>query len=155
MTKQGLGTQLRHLIELMDGAVARSYEHIGLNYRPRYTPIVKTLIDLQECTISELADHAGITQPAATQTIKLMQKADLITLCVSPEDNRQRLVKLSSYGKSIIPQLESCWCATNAAAQGLDKELGFDFSRQLDKVIHALSKRSFDERINDARNTNL
>lgn len=152
--KQGLGTQLRHLIELMDGAVAQSYEDIGLNYRPRYTPIVKALIDLEECTISELADHAGITQPAATQTIKLMVKADLINLSVSPQDSRQRLVTLSSYGKSIVPQLQSCWKATNQAAKQLEKELGFVLSEQLGLVINALSKKSFEERIREARKAN-
>ena len=35
--KQGLGTQLRHLIELLDGAVQQAYVDAGLNYRPRYS----------------------------------------------------------------------------------------------------------------------
>ncbi len=152
--KQGLGTQLRHLIELLDGAVASSYEEVGLNYRPRYTPIVKALIDLKECTISELAQHAGITQPAATQTIKLMVKSDLVTLSVSPTDNRQRLVTLSTYGESIIPQLKSCWNATENAAKSLEKDLGFDLSRQLEKTIDALEHCPFEERIRKARLSN-
>ena len=32
--KQGLGTQLRHLIELLDGAVQQAYADAGLDYRP-------------------------------------------------------------------------------------------------------------------------
>ena len=36
--KSTQGTQLRHLIELLDGAVGAAYEAAGLDYRPRYTP---------------------------------------------------------------------------------------------------------------------
>ena len=40
--KQGLGTQLRYLIEVLDGDVAQTYADAGLDYRPRYTPLTWT-----------------------------------------------------------------------------------------------------------------
>ena len=72
--KQGLGTQLRHLIELLDGAVEASYVEAGLNYRPRYTPVMRALAANEALTIGEIAAQAGITQPAATQTVAVMVK---------------------------------------------------------------------------------
>jgi len=65
--KQGLGTQLRHLIELLDGAVQQAYVDAGLDYRPRYTPVMRVLAQQQSATIGQLAELAGITQPAVTQ----------------------------------------------------------------------------------------
>ena len=41
--KPGLGTQLRHLIELLDGDVAQTYANAGLDYRPRFTPVMRVL----------------------------------------------------------------------------------------------------------------
>ncbi|WP_196140756.1 MarR family winged helix-turn-helix transcriptional regulator [Aliikangiella sp. G2MR2-5] len=149
--QRGLGTQLRHIIELLDGAVTQSYVAIGLEYRPRYTPIMKALIRLESCTVNELANYAGITQPAATQTVKLMLKDQLITTNKDEKDNRKIIIKLSPQGLKIIPELERCWQATKKAEASLNLELGFDFGENLSHVISALSNRSFAERIEQAK----
>lgn len=153
--KAGLGTQLRHIIELLDGAVAASYDKAGLNYRPRFTPIVRALITLESCTINEIAKHAGITQPAATQTIKLMLKADLIVTKSNDKDGRQKLIELSEHGRNMLPQLESCWTATKAAGKSLDEDLGYSLKEVLEQVTEVLEQRSFAERIERARQSQL
>ena len=149
--KVGLGTQLRHIIELLDGAVAESYKNAGIDYRPRYTPVMKSLMILGTCTINELATNAGITQPAATQTVKLMMKADLILVTANEEDGRQKLIQLSAHGKSLLPTLQQCWQATNSAALSLDEELGVSFSEVLSDVIAALDKKPFLTRIEESK----
>lgn len=149
---QSLGTQLRHLIELLDKAVAQSYDNLSLNYRPRYTPVFRALIELGTCTINDIATYAGITQPAATQTIKLMQQDNLIEVNKGNEDSRQRLISISSYGQSILPLIKICWASTNSAASSLDEDLGYSLSHVLSEVIEALSKKSFEERIAEANN---
>lgn len=62
--KRGLGTQLRHLTELLDGAVAETYRRDGLNYRPRYFPVMRALMTRGSLSVTEIAVTAGITQPA-------------------------------------------------------------------------------------------
>lgn len=148
--KQGLGTQLRHLIELLDSDVAQQYKDAGLDYRPRYTPIMRTLKLLGTATIGQIAESAGITQPAATQTIGLMKKDGLVT--VEPgADGRQRLVGLSAQGKALLPELESCWAATTAAADALDAQLATPLSKCLGEAIAALEAEPFLARIRQAR----
>ena len=147
---RGLGTQLRHIIALLDGAVADSYDEIGLNYRPRFTPVMKALIELETCTINQLADYAEITQPAATQTVKLMASADLIKITKNKQDSRERLIELTKTGQSIIPQLENRWKITLGAAASLDEDLGFSFSEALSKVTEALNNKSFARRIEES-----
>ena len=148
--RQGLGTQLRHLIDLLDGDVAQQYKDIGLDYRPRYTPIVRALMVLGTASIGQIADAAGITQPAATQTVNLMKHDGLVD--VKPgADGRQRLVGLSEQGRSLLPALEACWAATQAAAEGLDAQLATPLSRVLNEAILALEEKSFQARISEAR----
>jgi DNA-binding MarR family transcriptional regulator len=148
--KQGLGTQLRHLIELLDGDVAQQYKDAGLDYRPRYTPIMRALRELEIASIGQIAEAAGITQPAATQTVGLMKKDGLVT--VEPgEDGRQRLVRLSAHGKTVLPALESCWAATKAAADDLDAQLASPLSACLSEAIAALETKPFLARIREAR----
>lgn len=148
---RGLGTQLRHLIELLDGAVGRAYEEEGLTYRPRYTPLVRTLMQHEPMTIGQLAEAAGLTQPATTQTLALMLKEGLVLSEPGPVDGRQRWIRLSPSGRALLPRLQSCWKATASAAASLDAELPTPLSEVLDRAIQALEKKSFDERISAAR----
>ncbi|MET0982167.1 MAG: MarR family transcriptional regulator [Telluria sp.] len=148
--KQGLGTQLRHLIDLLDGDVAQQYKDAGLAYRPRYTPVMRALQGLESASIGQIAEAAGITQPAATQTVGLMKKEGLVT--VEPgADGRQRLVRLSPQGRELLPALEACWAATKAAADDLDAQLATPLSSCLAEAIAALQAKPFGVRIREAR----
>lgn len=149
--KQGLGTQLRHLIELLDGAVEAAYVEAGLNYRPRYTPVMRALVAHEPLTIGDIAARARITQPAATQTVALMIKEGLLVSEPGVQDARQKLIRLSDAGRAMLPALERCWQATAAAAASLDAELPTPLSEALANAIEALGRRSFGERIRSAR----
>ena len=150
--KQGLGTQLRHLIELLDGAVAAAYAEEGIDYRPRYTPVMRVLAN-GACCVGEIAATAGITQPAATQTVALMLKHELVTTAPSPTDARQKIVRLSARGQALLPRLQRCWSATAAAAASLDADLPHPLSATLAQAIAALEQRPFGARIRAARAT--
>jgi DNA-binding MarR family transcriptional regulator len=148
--KQGLGTQLRHLLELLDGAVQQAYLDAGLDYRPRYTPVMRVFVQQRSATVGEIAEQAGITQPAATQTVALMKKEGLLLVAASGEDGRQRVVSLSPQGEALLPQLQACWQATKRAADSLDAELEFPLSACLAQAIAVLGERSFGDRIRAA-----
>lgn len=149
--KRTLGTQLRHLIELLDGAVTRSYEQIGLNYRPRYTPIMRILINQQSCTIGDIAALAKLTQPAATQTIALMLKDGIVRADSGEKDGRKKVISLTEHGLEMIPALQQCWNATAQAAQSIEDELPHSLTHTLELAIKALENKSFDLRIEEAR----
>jgi len=150
--KQGLGTQLRHLIELLDGAVEASYAEADLpDYRPRFTPVMRVLSTRQQVTIGDIAEVAGITQPAATQTVALMQKKGLLLIEPGPHDGRQRIVSLSEKGLALLPRVQACWRATKMAADSLDAELDTPLSQCLAQAIEVLNSRPFGERIRAAR----
>jgi DNA-binding MarR family transcriptional regulator len=147
--KATLGTQLRHLIELLDGAVGNAYEEAGLTYRPRYTPVMRSLMAKEPATIGFIAEAAGITQPAATQTIALMLKDELVTV-EAGADARQKMIRLSECGRALVPALQRCWQATALAAQSLEADLPHSLTGVLASAIEALESKPFGERIRDA-----
>lgn len=149
--KPGLGTQLRHLIELLDGAVGQAYTAAGLDYRPRYTPVMRALIDHEPSTIGQIAEVAGLTQPAATQTIALMVKEGLVTVASSAADGRQRMISLSDQGRAMLPRLQAFWQATAGAADSLDADLPTPLSLTLQHALAALERKPFAQRIDEAR----
>ena len=145
------GTQLRHLIELLDGAVGAAYEEAGLDYRPRYTPVMRSLMSHEPATIGSIAEAAGITQPAATQTIALMVKDGLVSIKPGPSDARQKMISLTQKGRELIPQLKQCWQATASASASLEADLPFPLGEVLDSAIQALAAKPFGARIREAR----
>lgn len=145
------GTQLRHLIELLDGAVGDAYDAAGLNYRPRYTPVMRSLMAKEPATIGFIAEAAGITQPAATQTVALMIKDGIVSVEASPTDARQKMIRLTQQGRDLIPQLKLCWQATAIASASLEADLPYSLTEVLDSAIRALAAKPLGERIREAR----
>jgi DNA-binding MarR family transcriptional regulator len=144
-----LGTLLRHVLELLDGAVEEAYRRSGLAYRPRYTPVVRALLALGPSAIRALAGHAGMTHSAVSQTVSQMKRDGLVELRPG-EDARERIVALTPAAQAMVPELERRWAATNAAARALDAELSVPLSRVLAETIERLQERSFAERIERA-----
>lgn len=151
MPRSRLGTQLRHLLELLDGAVQASYVDAGLDYRPRYTPVMRALLQEQPRSVSEIAHAAGISQPAATQTVALMVQDGLVTMRPAASDARVRLVRLTRKAHLLVPTLEACWSATQQAAQSLDDEMATRLSDVLEEAIRRLEAHPFSARIAETR----
>ena len=142
----GLGTLLRHLTDLLDGDLAQVYASIGVDYRPRYTPVYRILVEQERATIREIASRAGITHSAASQTVTEMVRHGLVE--VRPGiDRRERLVKLTAKGRALQSKVQSQWQVTARAAEGLDRELSASLSALLQEAISALESRPFRERI--------
>jgi len=141
-----LGTLLRDLLDKLDGAVERSYVESGLEYRPRYTPVVRALMESGPTSIRTISRIAGITHSAASQTVAQMVEKGLLQLDAG-SDARERIVALTAAAKAMIPKLEQHWRATNDAARTLDAELSMPLSELLREAIAALDRASFTQRI--------
>jgi DNA-binding MarR family transcriptional regulator len=144
-----LGTLLRHLTELLDGAVEETYKHSGLDYRPRYTTVMRACSELGPASIRAISLHAGITHSAVSQTVSEMAKRDLVRRAPG-SDGRERLISLTARGRALLPALRRHWAATNRAARELDDELPQPLSGVLRAAIEALDRRPFRQRIDEA-----
>ena len=145
----GLGTQLRRLVNHLDSAVEEAYRRAGLDYRARYTPIVRMLIEQGSCTLREISQSIGISHSAVSQTVSQMASRQLVDVC-SATDGRERLVSLSPQARALLPDLERCWRATARAAASIDAELSFPLSTLLNEALQALERRSFSTRLASA-----
>lgn len=144
----GLGTQIRRLVELLDHDVEAVYREAHPTYTPRFTPIMKALAAGNEITVKEIAERSSVSHSAASQTISRMKSLGFVEL-KSGADGRRRLVSLTEQGRSLIPWLKQRWAATQAAATELDKQLTYPLSSLLDEAIELLEQRPFKDRINE------
>ncbi|HEY5222755.1 MAG TPA: MarR family transcriptional regulator [Microbacteriaceae bacterium] len=146
-----IGTRLRQVLDLLDDGIAETYADLGVpGFRPRYTPILVALHESGPLTIKNLATAVNVTHSAMSQTVGLLIRDGLAVGSVAT-DGRARLISLSEEGTSIMPLLITEWNATAHASRQLDSELTQPLSKTLDEVVNLLSRRSFAERLYDAR----
>ena len=146
----GLGTQLRRLIELLDDGVSAAHGYENIGWRPRFTPVMRALAAGEALTIGELAQAAGLTQPAATQTVALMARAGFVKVAPGRDDARRRVVRLAPAGARLLPRLQAAWETTRRAAEELDAELPHPLSQAVAQALAALERRPMARRIADA-----
>lgn len=145
-TSATLGTLLRHLLDLLDGDVEATYRSAGLDYRPRFTPVMRALGESGPSSIRSISRHAGLTHSAASQTVAEMTRRGLVRAGAG-EDGRERIVELTSAGAALLPQLRLFWSATGSAADTLSEEIGVDLAAALGAAIRALEDKPFFDRI--------
>jgi DNA-binding MarR family transcriptional regulator len=146
----GLGTRLRHVLELLDGDVAQVYADLGLSdYRPRFSPVVRALVTLGPSSIRDLARAIDVTHSAASQTVAQMTKCGLVAL-EPGADARQRIVRLTDRSRSLLSVIDAEWAATGAAVEEMDAELPVPLSEMLAAILCAVERRPLRERIGDA-----
>ncbi|TWD80467.1 DNA-binding MarR family transcriptional regulator [Kribbella amoyensis] len=151
-----IGTRLRHVLELLDGDVAKVYVDLGLpGYRPRFSPIVRALVAGGPLSVRELATAVGVTHSAASQTVAQLTKAGLVTQQPGERDARQRVVHLTGKARELLPVIEAEWKATSAAMAGLDAELSAPLGKVLAEIVEAVGRRPFRERIADQAGESL
>lgn len=149
----GLGTRLRHVLEVLDGDVAQVYADLGLaDYRPRFSPVVRALVALGPSSIRDLAAAIGVTHSAASQTVAQMAKSGLVTL-EPGADARQRIAHLTDRTRSLLPVINAEWAATGTAAAEMDAELPVPLGEMLTAILRATERRPMRDRIRDAART--
>lgn len=146
MGQATLGVLTRHFLDLLDGDVEAAYRSAGLDYRPRFTPVMRHLDAVGSTPIRSIAEAAGITHSAASQTVSEMVKKGLV-VAEPGSDGRERIIELTARGAALLPLLKVFWSATNKAADELSEEIGASLPDTLARAISALSERPFQDRI--------
>ena len=148
------GTALRRLIDHLDSALEQAYRDDGLDFRPRYTPVMRALIADGELPIRMLADRLGVSHSAVSQTVSQMAASGLVAVTRGEDDARQRIVALSRTARAMLPRLEDHWRAARIATASLDTETGGVLVEVINRANAALARRSMSERLAELRPAN-
>ena len=144
----GLGTLLRRAIAALDGGTQQVYDQHKLDFRPRYFPIARHLLDHGPAAVGQLSEILGMTQPAISQTLKEMENDGLI-IFEAGEDRRVRLAGLTRRGLALCRRLRPIWDAVARSADELNAEIDADLPDLLRRLIAALDERPFATRIEE------
>jgi DNA-binding MarR family transcriptional regulator len=148
-TPSSLGTLLRQLLERLDRDVERAYRRRGLAFKPRYTTVVRQLIQREPLRIGEIVAATNVSQPSVSATIAAMERDGLVS-SRKGEDGRERLISLTSKAHDMLPALQEQWIATATAAHSLDRDLSLNLEELIATALAHLDERPFIERMLEA-----
>ncbi|OYW15196.1 MAG: MarR family transcriptional regulator [Hydrogenophilales bacterium 12-64-6] len=145
----GLGELLRYVGELVELGAEEHYREMSLNYRARYTPVLRALNAGAE-TVTDITARSHLTQGAISQTIGLME-ADGLILREALDDGRKSRIRLTPLGRKLVKKLEQHWIATFAAIESLEQEIGYPIRQVLTDTAEALKSKGFSARLTVAK----
>ena len=146
---RSLGSLLQEFLDTLDEDVQAAYRDDGLSYRPRYTPVMRTLAERGPSTITEIARHAPLTHSAVSQTVAQMVRAGLVRSRTG-RDARERVVEFTDEGAMLMPRLRRHWAATARALSTISDDVGVPLEQVLGRALEVLARRPFRERIAEA-----
>lgn len=145
----GLGELLRYVGELVEQGAEEHYRTMSLNYRARYTPVLRALHAGAQ-TVTDITARTHLTQGAISQTVALLEGDGLITRH-AVSDGRKSAIQLTTAGYALVTKLEAHWVATFAAIAKLEEEIGYPLRLALETAAKALEGQGFSARIMAAK----
>lgn len=147
--KPGLGELLRYVGELVEQGAEEHYRTMSLNYRARFTPVLRALHAGAQ-TVTDITARTHLTQGAISQTVALLEGDGLISRH-AVNDGRKSGIQLTEAGKALVVKLEQHWVATFAAIANLEEEIGCPLRKALEGAAQALERQGFSARITAAK----
>ena len=147
--KPGLGELLRYVNELVEQGAQDHYRGMSLNYRARYTPVLRAL-NAGAQTVTDITERSRLTQGAISQTVALLE-ADGLVSRHALGDGRKSAIELTPAGRTLVDKLERHWTATFAAIAGLEHEIGHPVLAMLEAAATALEREGFSSRLAAAK----
>jgi DNA-binding MarR family transcriptional regulator len=146
--RPGLGELLRYVGELVEQGANDRYHEINLNYRARYTPVLRAM-DAGAETIGDITSRTHLTQGAISQAVGLLETDGLVARHAVP-DGRKSGIRLTPAGRKLVTKLKPHWAVTFRAITALEQEIGHPLREVLESAAHALEQRGFCERLKAA-----
>ena len=144
-----LGTRIKLLAEKMLQDGSEIYKYLNIDFEPRFFAVFYLLKDYPSLSVTEIANHIGISQPAVTQILNSMIKKNLVKMIKEKVDTRKKIITISKKGESMLPQLIPLWKDFEAGVGEIFEKANINILQVLDKIENELDEKSVFERVTD------
>jgi len=140
-----ISTRLQRLSEKIRKEGFLVYKENGINFEPKWFPVIYTLHLKPILSVVELATEIGYTHPSTITLLKELEKEKLIRSKKDKNDERKRLLQLSEKGKKLVEQMQPVWGIIIAAITELTDTQN-NLMKAIVEVEQQLEQKSFFER---------
>lgn len=104
-----ISTRLQRLSEQLRKDGALIYREFGIDFEPKWFPVIFTLHHKKILSVVEIANEIGYTHPSTISLLKELERSEIILSKKDKSDDRKRLIELSSKGLSLIERMFPVW----------------------------------------------
>ena len=140
-----IATRMQCLAERMRKDGLLIYKAHGIDFEPKWFPVVYTLHLKSAMSVVELANEIGYSHPSTISLLKELEKLKLIRSAKDKTDERKRLLQLTDKGKALITQMEPVWQVMIAATTQLIDTQN-NLMKAMEEVEQQLEIQSFYQR---------
>jgi len=140
-----ISTRLQRLSEQIRKEGFLFYKENGINFEPKWFPVIYTLHLKRVLSVVQLAAEIGYTHPSTITLLKELEKEKLILSKKDKHDERKRLLQLSNKGKNLVEQMQPVWGIIISAITELTNTQN-NLMKAIIEVEQQLQHKSFFER---------
>lgn len=104
-----ISTRLQRLSDRLRKDGQRIYAAHGLDFEPKWFPVIYTLLHRSPMSVGELAQEIGYAHPSTISLLKELEKNKWVQSKKDKTDERKRLLQLTAKGKAIAAEMEPVW----------------------------------------------
>ena len=137
-----VATRLQRLSEQLRKDGLLIYKAHGIDFEPKWFPVIYTLHIKSVLSVVEIAGEIGYSHPSAISLLKELEKEKLIRSKKDKSDERKRLIQLTQKGKALVEQMQPVWQLMTAALIELTDTQN-NLMRGIEEVEEQMRRQSF------------
>lgn len=147
-----LSTRLQRLSEQLrkDGALV--YKEFGIDFEPKWFPVILTLHHKKTVSVVEIATEIGYSHPSTISLLKELEKQQLIASKKDKKDERKRLIELTKKGMDLIEKMKPVWELMSVVLGEISDNKN-NLLTAIEEVEEKLARQSFIQRAKQIINT--
>lgn len=95
------------------------YQAYGIDFEPKYFPVVFVLYTKPSLSIVQVAEEIGYSHPSTITLLKDLEKKGLIASKKDRQDERKRMVRLTPKGRALVGKIQPVWQTMTQALNDL------------------------------------
>jgi DNA-binding MarR family transcriptional regulator len=139
-----ISTRLQRLSDALRKDGQLIYQSFGLDFEPKWFPVIYTLYRKQSLSVVEIANEIGYTHPSTISLLKELEKLKIIRSKKDKHDERKRLIVLSEKGQELVRTIEPIWDHIKATLTAITDTKN-NLMKAIEEVEEKLKEASFFE----------
>jgi DNA-binding MarR family transcriptional regulator len=140
-----IATRLQRLSDQFRKDGVLIYKARGIDFQPKWFPVIYTLHHKPGIGVMELAAEIGYAHPSTIILLRELEKEKLIQSKKDRHDERKRLLLLTQKGHELISRMQPVWEAMTAATAELTQTQN-NLLKAIEEVEAKFREQSFLER---------
>lgn len=140
-----IATRMQRLSDRMRKDGLLIYKANGVDFEPKWFPVIYTLHNKPVLSVVEIAAEIGYAHPSTISLLKELEKQKLIRSKRDRVDERKRLIQLTAKGRALIEQMKPVWEVMVVATRELTDTKN-NLMQAIIETEEAFDKQSFLQR---------